>query len=288
MLVRRIISLLLFIWIIGWVIYLVDHYYYMYVQNKQLVKEVKTLWTKNQQLQENMYQSQIDNIMLWLPTLEDVMKTSEKKKKYLTTLSAQEQLIKSDLSTTLQLTTAEKIKLLKERRERSQEEQDVIGKKITLQIPDLELDVETLPVTLWDIKDTTQITDQNIYDTIDTLLEQGPVRFPGTDIIDNWITTIYGHSSQTKNIKNYSYFRHLPYTSIDQQIILKSERKQYKYKIVESKQIEIVDVNILKQTYLEQYPDKKFLFLVTCFPLNSSDQRWVVVAEQRESTYINK
>jgi len=288
MILKNIISFLVFIWVICGIVFLVDYYYFIYSQNMKLVKESKTFKSNSieeQVLSKYELENQINEIVLWIPTLDDIIKSTDKKKKYLTTLSIEEQNIKHDLSTTLNLSTSEKVKLLKEKREKSQEEKDVLWKELFLKIPSVDISISTLPITTWNISDVQEIKDEDIYSTIDTLLEKGPVRFPWIDIIDNWVTTIYWHSSQTKNIKNYSFFRTLPFIIKDQLFYLSSNKRTYTYKVLESKEVNISDVMIIKEQYKSEFPDKKFIFLITCYPINTSEKRWIVIWEQTSSEY---
>lgn len=279
MLVRKIIPSLLFLWVCIWFYFLISHYIYLYWENKQLVNE-GIIYKENLKIQNinksEKLQSEIDEIVLRLSTLEDIMKNTKKKKKQLISFWRNEQQIKHDLvsNSTTPLT------YIKYRRNKSKEEKAVYGKKITLNIPQIKLKIDTLPVIVWDIKKD-KVTDDDIYNLIDTLLENGPVRFPWTDIIDNWVTTIYSHSSQTKNIKNYSYFRWLPFIVKNQEFTLTSEFKKYTYIVQESLEIDTSSIKLLKTKYESLYPNKKFIFLITCYPINTSIKRWVVVAEQK-------
>lgn len=294
MLARRIISFLLFIWIVTGIYFLVSYYLYLYDESHNLVlesikyKENLIKWEKKKEvtikLEENKtFQSEVDSIILKPLNLDDLLAATEKKKQELVTLSAEEQQIKHDLASNFTvenvLSTTDKIKLLKEKRDKWEEQKAVIGQKLRLEIPQIDLSLDTLPITIWNVN-LQQIKDEDIYSSVDTLLESGPVRFPWIDIVDKWVTTIYSHSSQTRSIKNYSFFKTLPFVWVDQDIFITSKYKRYKYTVVESLEMETKDVDVLKKKYESVFPEKKYIFLVTCYPINTSKKRWVVIAEQ--------
>jgi len=153
----------------------------------------------------------------------------------------------------------------------------IYNKNLELNIPAIWLKVNTFSLQ-WKTLDK-----EKFFEDLDEKLKYGIVRYPNKDIIENGITLLYWHSSQNLwSKRNYSFFRKLPLLEINNKLTISSKEKDYNYNIINSKQIEIDEIPQIQEKYdlLWEENWKKYIMLITCYPINATDKRWVVIWEQ--------
>jgi LPXTG-site transpeptidase (sortase) family protein len=141
----------------------------------------------------------------------------------------------------------------------------------SLSIPSLEL---------FDLK-VTPNTDSSVETVYDQVLTDGLAHFEGTGLPitdkDTYNSVIYGHSSagdyyeRTKDPA--AAFSRLSKIRYGEEIIVKMDGKEYKYKFIKGK---IVDANDL--SVLEGQTGQQYLTLFTCYPNGNNGKRFVATA----------
>lgn len=91
---------------------------------------------------------------------------------------------------------------------------------------------------------------------------------------------IFGHSSYYRDKPgNYKeVFKDLHKVAKNDLISIQFQGKTYSYKVKESKQVGVKDFSIIIPN--RDNPRLKTLTLMTCWPIGSTEKRWVVLAEQ--------
>lgn len=157
------------------------------------------------------------------------------------------------------------------------------SKKIFWQTLQLKIENIDLNVNLFSLQNQ-DISDENIIKEVENKLIKWAVRYPNKDILEEWITLIYWHSSQSIWSKiNYSFFRKIPLLLNWQDILISSEEKDYNYKIIESKEINVSEISNYQKKYDEIWIKewKKYIMLITCYPLDLTEKRWIVIWEMK-------
>lgn len=169
-----------------------------------------------------------------------------------------------------------KFKEIKDKIQINKEWKSIFNKTLLLKIPEINLSVNSYSLQ-WK-----NISKEMFFDNLNEQLTKGIIRYPNKDIIQNWITLLYWHSSQplwTK--KDYSFFKKIPLLNLNNEIIIKSEKKDYIYKVIDSKQIEISELSSIQEHYdlIWEKLWTKYIMLITCYPINTIDKRWIVIWE---------
>lgn len=269
-----VLSLLLY-----WFYYLISYYITLYHENITYYKESQEIIKNSTIEKEKEYKDRLEklknernNIILDLVTLDDInSKPIERKELLSLHYSDQDNInvIENIKNEYLEISLNKRLEILKQQKLDDLEKESIYWKSVLLSIPKINLEIDTL--SLYDKED---VNEENLYEKIDTYLEEGPIRYPNRDILENWVTIIYSHSAQNKWYKNYSYFRKLPLLTEDDLFSFKTNLYEYDYKVIKSLELETSEVIKLSQKYEKLFPDKKMVFLVTCYPLNTSDKRW--------------
>jgi len=115
----------------------------------------------------------------------------------------------------------------------------------------------------------------------DMELRDGAVKYPTTPMPGEWGNTlIFGHTSQERREKNPygTVFSQLPKLQYGDEIKVVWKWELYKYKIVETviRRPKDVDTEFQKR----QAKDKEYLTLMGCYPLWTTKQRMMVMAER--------
>lgn len=141
----------------------------------------------------------------------------------------------------------------------------------SLSIPSLEL---------YDLN-VTPNTDSSIETVYDQILNNGLAHFAGTGLPitdkDTYNSVIYGHSSagdyyeRTKD--PVAAFSRLSKIRYGDEIIVKMDGKEYKYKFIKGKIVDANDLSILEGQRGQQY-----LTLFTCYPNGNNGKRFVATA----------
>ena len=115
----------------------------------------------------------------------------------------------------------------------------------------------------------------------DIELRDGVVKYPTTPMPGEWGNTlIFGHTSQERREKNPygTVFSNLPKLQAWDEIKLVWKGELYKYKIVETVIRRPKDVD--KEFQKRQNMDKEYITLMWCYPLGTTRQRMMVMAER--------
>ncbi len=115
----------------------------------------------------------------------------------------------------------------------------------------------------------------------DDELRDGVVKYPTTPRPGEWGNTmIFGHTSQERREKNPygTVFSHLPRLQYGDEIQLVREWELYRYKVVETvvRRPRDVDAEFQKR----QAKEKEYITLMGCYPLGTTRQRMMVMAER--------
>ena len=169
-----------------------------------------------------------------------------------------------------------KFKEIKDSIQIDKEGKTIFNKSLLLNIPAINLSINSYSLQ------GQKINKEMFFDNLNKQLTKWVIRYPNKDIIQNWITLLYWHSSQplwTK--KDYSFFKKIPLLNINNEITLKSEKKDYIYKVIDSKQIEIAELSLVQEHYdlLWEKLWTKYIMLITCYPINTTNKRWIVIWE---------
>jgi len=154
----------------------------------------------------------------------------------------------------------------------------------------LQLDVEIVPyenriiipkigknIPLVDVDTRKQISINNLEDIFMNELQKGVIRYPGTAYPgEEGNAFIFGHSSNYPWIKgDYNdAFALLDNVVFGDDIIVYYKQKKYTYTVTEKKIVKPGDVQIL-----QRQEGKKELSLMTCWPVGTTLNRMIVIAE---------
>lgn len=145
----------------------------------------------------------------------------------------------------------------------------------TITINTIWLQTKLRSINISDIK-----TEDELYSFIEEELKKWVVLFPWVkpDSKDNWVISIYWHSSQLDGHIDYSYFLKLSYVQNNDIIDLQYNGVDHQYQVISSTEQNINDVDSLKKEYREKN-DWQYIFLITCWPINTTHKRWLVIAK---------
>lgn len=282
-----VVLLILWVWFL---IYLSIYYYNIYQSNQKLTQESKTILlqeydNKVKELENSvsLKEDELDKQRKKQPTLSKANSSTNEKVVFSVYLDDQDnKKILEDIQNQYYQLSLAKLEEEENKDLQYKKESNLTKwKDLDLIIPKLNLKITSYYVD-WNNAETGDF----LLPKIDQKLKEGVVRYPYNNIIDKWMSYIFGHSSQilSPRYKDYAYFKQLPILSLKDNFEFKAywdnESYTYKYEVIESREIETSELLSFTKEIEQKYPWKKLVSLITCYPLNTTEKRWIVIWEQ--------
>lgn len=129
----------------------------------------------------------------------------------------------------------------------------------------------------------TRYSRENDLNILNSELTKHIIRYSKKDIQESGVTTLFGHSSQALlSSGDYRFFRRLPSLVLGEEVLFSGNFWEKKYQVYQSLEIETSELSNIIELWEKRgiQEGKNYVILITCYPLNTTQRRWITILEQ--------